>query len=144
MVDALSGFRQKVSRVAGVANAVKRLHDTGIIDLPNLGVTLQTMKNSGVYGARATITIQGSRKYPALPAVVDERGTLTYKQVDDMSAALAHGLQRVALEVEEQVAGIGLRQQCQWLGVDDLVLRNTGVALQDLQPSHDQQVRRQW
>ncbi len=92
MADAVSGFRQKVSRVAEMANAVKRLHDTGIIDLANLGVTLQTVKNSGVYGPQATMTIQGGRKYPALPAVVDERGTLTYKQVDDMSTALAHGL----------------------------------------------------
>ena len=44
MANALSGFRQKVSRVAELANAVKRLHDTGIIDLANLSVTLQTVK----------------------------------------------------------------------------------------------------
>jgi fatty-acyl-CoA synthase len=77
MADALSGLRQKVSRIAETANAVKRLRDTGIIDLANLGVTLQTVKNSRVYGPQATLTIQGGRKYPALPAVADECGTLT-------------------------------------------------------------------
>ena len=77
MAEEPGGFRQKLSRFAEMAKAAKRLHDTGIVDLGNLGVTLQTMKNSGVYGPQTTMTIQGGRKYPALPAVVDERGTLT-------------------------------------------------------------------
>ena len=104
MANALSGFRQKVSRVAELANAVKRLHDTGIIDLANLSVTLQTVKNSRVYGPQATMAIQGGRKYPSLPAVVDERGSLTYKQVDDMSTALARGLKRLGID-EGSVVG---------------------------------------
>ena len=65
------------------------MHDTGILDLGNLGVTLQTMKNSRVYGPQATMAIQGGRKFPSLPAIVDEHGTLTYRQVDDMSTARA-------------------------------------------------------
>ena len=105
MADALSGFRQKLSRVAQMTKAVKRLHATGIVDLGNLGVTVQTMKNSRIYGPQATMTIQGGRKYPALPAVVDERGTLTYQQVDDMSTALAHGLKRLGVD-EGLVVGV--------------------------------------
>jgi fatty-acyl-CoA synthase len=135
MADALSGLRQKVSRVAEMASAVKRLHDTGIIDLANLGVTLQTVKNSGVYGPQATMTIQGGRKYPALPAVVDERGTLTYKQVDDMSTALAHGLKRLGID-QGLVVGVLCRDHrgliiamaaCGKVGAR-LVLMNTGFA----------------
>ena len=135
MADALSGLRQKVSRVAEIASAVKRLHDTGIIDLANLGVTLQTMKNSGVYGPQATMTIQGGRKYPALPAVVDERGTLTYMQVDDMSTALAHGLKRLGID-QGLVVGVLCRDHrgliiamaaCGKVGAR-LVLMNTGFA----------------
>ena len=135
MADAMSGFRQKVSRVAEMASAVKRLHDTGIIDLANLGVTLQTVKNSSVYGPQATMTIQGGRKYPALPAVVDERGTLTYKQIDDMSTALAHGLKRLGID-ESLVVGVLCRDHrgliiamaaCGKVGAG-LVLMNTGFA----------------
>jgi len=135
MADILSELRQKVSRVTGMANAVKRLHDTGIIDLANLGVTLQTMKNSRVYGPQATMTIQGGRKYPSLPAVVDERGTANYKQVDDMSTALAHGLKRLGID-QGLVVGVLCRDHrgliiamaaCGKLGAR-LVLMNTGFA----------------
>jgi len=84
-------IRQRMRRFAETAHAVKRLHDTGFLDLGNLGVTLETAKNAGVYGAQAAMAIQGGRKFPSQPAVVDERGTLTYKQVDDMSTALARG-----------------------------------------------------
>jgi fatty-acyl-CoA synthase len=135
MANPLSGFRQKVSRVAELANAVKRLHDTGIIDLANLSVTLQTVKNSRVYGPQATMAIQGGRKYPSLPAVVDERGTLTYRQVDDMSTALARGLKRLGVD-EGSVVGLLCRDHrgliiamasCGKLGAR-LVLMNTGFA----------------
>ena len=105
MAEALGGIRQKLSRAAEMAKAVKRLHDTGIVDLGNLAVTLQTMKNSRVYGPLATLAIQGGRKYPSLPAVVDERGTLTYRQVDEMSTALARGLKRLGVD-EGSVVGV--------------------------------------
>jgi fatty-acyl-CoA synthase len=135
MADATSGFRRKVSHVTELANAVKRLRDTGIVDLGNLGVTLQTVKNSRIYGPQATMTIQGGRKYPSLPAVVDERGTLTYKQVDDMSTALAHGLKRLGID-EGLVVGLLCRDHrglviamaaCGKFGAR-LVLMNTGFA----------------
>jgi fatty-acyl-CoA synthase len=135
MAKAVGGIRQKLSRAAETARAVKRLRDTGIVDLGNLGVTLQTVKNSSVYGPQATLTIQGGRKYPGLPAVVDERGTLTYKQVDDMSTALAHGLKRLGID-ESLVVGILCRDHrgliiamaaCGKLGAR-LVLMNTGFA----------------
>jgi fatty-acyl-CoA synthase len=135
MADTLSGLRQKLSRAAETAKAVKRLHDTGIIDFANLAVALQTVKNSGVYGPQATMTIQGGRKYPTLPAVVDERGTLTYKQVDDMSTASAHGLKRLGID-EGSVVGLLCRDHrgliiamaaCGKVGAR-LVLMNTGFA----------------
>ena len=50
-----------------------------------------------VYGPQATMAIMGGSRYAALPAIVDERGTLTYKQVDDQSWALANGLKGLAV-----------------------------------------------
>lgn len=135
MAGALAGIRPKLSRAAQMAKAVKRLHDTGIVDLGNLGLTLQTVKNSRVYGPQATLTIQGGRKFPSLPAVVDERGTLTYKQVDDMSTGLARGLNRLGVD-EGSVVGLLCRDHrgliiamasCGKLGAR-LVLMNTGFA----------------
>jgi fatty-acyl-CoA synthase len=135
MAQALGGIRQKLSLAAETAKAVKRLCDTGIIDLSNLGVTLQTVKNSRVYGPQATMAIQGGAKYSSLPAFVDERGTLTYKQVDDMSSALARGLKKLGVD-EGAVMGLLCRDHrgliiamasCGKLGAR-LVLMNTGFA----------------
>ena len=135
MVEALGGIRQNLSRAVQTAKAVKRLHDTGVVDLGNLGLTLQTMTNSRIYGPQATLAIQGGRKFPSLPAVVDERGTLTYRQVDDMSTALARGLARLGVD-EGSVVGLLCRDHrgliiamasCGKLGAR-LVLMNTGFA----------------
>jgi len=135
MAKALGGIRQKLSRAAEMAKGVQRLHASGIVDLGNLGVTLQTVKNSRVYVPQATMAIQGGRKFPSLPAVVDERGTLTYKQVDDMSTALAHGPKRLGVN-EGTVVGLLCRDHsgliiamasCGKLGAR-LVLMNTGFA----------------
>jgi fatty-acyl-CoA synthase len=131
----ISAARQKLSRIAKTARAVKRLRDTGIIDVGNLGATLETVRNAGVYGPQASLTIQGGRKYPSLPAVVDERGTLTYKQVDDKSTALARGLNRLGIDADS-VVGLLCRDHsgliiamaaCGKLGAR-FVLLNTGFA----------------
>jgi len=66
-------IRQRMHRFGQTAHAVKRLHDTGFLDLGNLGITLETARNARVYGAQAAIAIQGGRKFPSQPAVVDER-----------------------------------------------------------------------
>jgi fatty-acyl-CoA synthase len=135
MSDGLTGIRQKLGHAAQMAKAVKRLRDTGILDLGNLGVTLETARNAGVYGAPATMAIQGGRKYPTLPAVVDERGTLTYRQVDDESTALARGLNRLGVAAGS-VVGLLCRDHrgliiamaaCGKLGART-VLMNTGFA----------------
>jgi fatty-acyl-CoA synthase len=64
MVDRIPGLRRKLRRFTKTAIAVKRLFDAGILDLGNLGMTLETAKNAEVYGPQASLTIQGGRKYP--------------------------------------------------------------------------------
>src|SRR3984885_11475706 len=135
MAKALGEIRQKLSRAAEKAKGVQRLHASGILDLGNLGATLQAVKNSRVYGPQATMAIQGGRKFPSLPAIVDEHGTLTYKQVDDMSNALARGLKSRGVD-EGSVVGLLCRDHsglvvamasCGKLGART-VLMNTGFA----------------
>jgi fatty-acyl-CoA synthase len=74
MVKALSGIRQKLSRAAEMAKGVQRLHASGIVDLGDLGATLQAVKNSRVYVPQATMAIQGGRKFPSLPAIATSAG----------------------------------------------------------------------
>ena len=135
MAKALGGIRQKLSRAAEMAKGVQRLHASGIVDLGNLAVTLQTVKNSRVYGPQATMAIQGGRKFPSLPAIVDEHGTLTYKQIDDMSNALGRGLKSLGVD-QGSVVGLLCRDHsglvvamasCGQLGART-VLMNTGFA----------------
>jgi fatty-acyl-CoA synthase len=135
MVDRIPGLRRKLRRFAKTAIAVKRLLDAGILDLGNLGMTLETAKNAGVYGPQASLTIQGGRKYPSLPAVSDERGTLTYRQVNEMSSALARGLGQFGV-TQASVVGLLCRDHhglviamaaCGKIGAR-IVLMNTGFA----------------
>ena len=67
-------IRQRMRRFRQTAHAVKRLHDTGFLDLGNLGTTLEASRNARLYGPQAAIAIQGGRKFPSQPAVVDEPG----------------------------------------------------------------------
>ncbi|KUI43568.1 acyl-CoA synthetase [Mycobacterium sp. GA-1199] len=135
MADVLAGVRQKLQHATEAARAAKRLVDTGIIDLTDLGSGVQTAKLARTYGPQATMAIQGGRKYADLPAVVDERGTLTYKQVDDQSWALAHGLQSLGVSAGS-VVGVLCRDHrglvitmaaCGKAGAR-MVLMNTGFA----------------
>ncbi|MGV0813744.1 acyl-CoA synthetase [Mycolicibacterium boenickei] len=134
-MNAIAGIRQKLGQVIENGHAVKRLVDRGVIDPRDLGATVQSAKLARTVGPQATMAIQGGRRYADLPALVDERGTLTYKQVDDQSWALAHGLQRLGLK-EGSVVGLLCRDHrgliiamagCGKLGVR-LVLMNTGFA----------------
>jgi fatty-acyl-CoA synthase len=135
MVNGPIGFREKLNRITEIAKAVNRLRERGVIDLANLSVTLETSKNAGIYGPQATMAIQGGRKYPSLPAIVDERGTLSYRQVDDDSTALARGLNELGISADS-VVGLLCRDHrgliiamaaCGKLGAR-LVLMNTGFA----------------
>lgn len=135
MLDVVGGVQQKLGRIAESATAVRRLFETGFLDLANPGAMIETAKNAPIFGPQATMAIQGGRKYAGLPAVVDERGTLTYRQVNDQSWALARGLQGLGV-TEGSVVGLLCRDHrglilamaaCGKLGAR-LVLMNTGFA----------------
>ena len=134
-MSVIGGVRQKLTQVVENGHAVTRLVARGFIEPLDLGATVQTAKLAATYGPQATMAIQGGKRFPDLPAVVDERGTLTYKQVDDMSWALAHALQKLDV-TEGSVVGLLCRDHrgliiamagCGKLGAR-LVLMNTGFA----------------
>ena len=135
MSDALTGVRQKMQHLSESGRAVARLFASGIVDVRDLNSTVQGAKLSRSYGPQATMAILGGRRYAALPAIVDERGTLTYKQVDDQSWALAHGLKGLGVSAGD-VVGVLCRDHrglvitmaaCGKLGAR-MVLMNTGFA----------------
>ncbi|WP_029106725.1 acyl-CoA synthetase [Mycobacterium sp. URHD0025] len=134
-MNAITGIRQTMGQIFESGHAVKRLVGRGIIEPLDIGATVRSAKLARQFGPQATMAIQGGRRYADLPAIVDERGALTYKQVDDQSWALAHGLQHLGLK-EGSVVGLLCRDHrgliiamagCGKLGVR-LVLMNTGFA----------------
>lgn len=135
MNDVLASVRQKLQQVSESSRALKRLIETGIIDFSDLPASVRTAKLSRAYGPQATMAIQGGRRYADLPAIADERGTLTYKQVEDQSWALAHGLRQLGV-FAGSVIGVLCRDHrgliitmaaCGKLGAR-MVLMNTGFA----------------
>ncbi|MCV7068885.1 acyl-CoA synthetase [Mycolicibacterium farcinogenes] len=134
-MNAIAGIRHTMGQIFESGHAVRRLVARGIIEPLDIGAAVRSAKLARTVGPQATMAIQGGLRYADLPAIVDERGTLTYKQVDDQSWALAHGLQRLGLK-EGSVVGLLCRDHrgliiamagCGKLGVR-LVLMNTGFA----------------
>ncbi|MGZ4620168.1 MAG: AMP-binding protein, partial [Frankiaceae bacterium] len=81
----------------------------------------------------------GSARYPNQPALVDELGTLTFAEVDEMSSAIAAGLVDRGIRAGSNV-GI-LARNSRWVGLSlsalgkagaDAVLLNTGFAAPQL------------
>ncbi|WP_179466636.1 acyl-CoA synthetase [Mycolicibacterium vinylchloridicum] len=134
-MSATTQVRQKLQRVGEAGRAIKRLIDTGFLDLTDLKSLVEVAKYSRIYGPQATMAILGRRRYASLPAIVDERGSLTYEQVDDQSWALAHGLRKLGVS-QGAVVGVLCRDHrglvlamaaCGKLGAR-MVLMNTGFA----------------
>ncbi|MFC1421134.1 acyl-CoA synthetase [Streptacidiphilus cavernicola] len=87
------------------AHAVVRLHRTGVIDLTRLDLTLRAARNNNVYGPPASMIMAVARRAPDAPALADERGVLTYRELDEQSNALANALLAMGL-TPGSVAGV--------------------------------------
>ncbi|MBB3036724.1 acyl-CoA synthetase [Hoyosella altamirensis] len=131
----MASLSTKLRHIGEVAKAAVVLKQRGIVDLSKLGVSLEAAKNSKVYGPQATMAIQGGRKYADLPAVADERGELSYGELDKQSTALARAMKELGLS-EGSAVGILARDHRGLLlsmcaagkaGIR-LVLMNTGFA----------------
>jgi fatty-acyl-CoA synthase len=131
----IDGVRRKLQHIGESGRAVQRLLASGILDVRDLKSSVDAAKLSPVYGPQATMTILGGRRYADLPAIVDERGTLTYADVDNRSWALALGLNKLGV-AQGSVVGVLCRDHrglvttmaaCGKLGAR-MVLMNTGFA----------------
>ncbi len=88
----------------------------------------------------------GAARHPDRPAVIDERGTLTYQQVHDRSDRLARALadrgvgahSRVALLCRNHRGPVETMTACAKLGAD-VVLHNTGLSAEQLGAVHTEQ-----
>jgi fatty-acyl-CoA synthase len=119
--------------------AVLRMHQIGIVNLLSPGRLLRAAKNNAKVGPQAALIMKAAAEHPDLPAVTDERGTLTYRELDAQSNSLAHALKKHGLP-DRSVVGVLARDHRGLLlaisGVARaslrLALMNTGMAKQQL------------
>ncbi|MEV5839919.1 acyl-CoA synthetase [Nocardia sp. NPDC052112] len=82
----------KLAHALEVVKALGVLRARGVSDPKKPLETLRTAKESQVYGPQATLIRHSARVAPDAPGLVDERGELTYRQLDEQSTAIARGL----------------------------------------------------
>ncbi|WP_433490645.1 AMP-binding protein [Nocardia grenadensis] len=83
--------------VAEALRAVGRLHQCGVIDLTRPDRVARMARENRIYGPPAALIMAGARHYPHRAALADERGVLTYGELDAQSNALADALRARAL-----------------------------------------------
>src|SRR5690606_41938810 len=84
--------RELVRTAADGVTALRVLSKRGMINPLQPAETLRTMRDSEIYGPFTTVLRHAVRVHGEKPAVVDERGTLTFAELDRLSDALARGL----------------------------------------------------
>ncbi|GAA5086604.1 acyl-CoA synthetase [Nocardia iowensis] len=111
------------------------LRSRGVSDPRKPLETLRTIKESQIFGPQATLIRHSARIAPDSPGLADERGELTYGQLDEQSTAIARGLQAAGI-TEGTVIGVLARDHrglilsmvaASKLGVR-VALMNTGFA----------------
>jgi fatty-acyl-CoA synthase len=78
-------------------HAVLRMHQIGIVNLLRPRRLLRAAVNNARLGPQAALIMKAAAEHPHAPAVTDERGTLTYRELDEQSNALAHALKELGL-----------------------------------------------
>ncbi|MFD6452444.1 acyl-CoA synthetase [Nocardia sp. NPDC060220] len=78
--------------VATELKAVVRLHQRGVVDLARPDIVLRVARDNKSYGPQAALIMKAAAAHPDAPALSDERGVLTYRQLDQQSNALANAL----------------------------------------------------
>ncbi|MEU7139894.1 acyl-CoA synthetase [Nocardia sp. NPDC046473] len=125
----------KVAHALENLKALGVLRSRGVSDPRKPLETLRTLRESQIFGPQATLIRHNARIAPDSPGLADERGELTYGQIDKQSTAIARGLQAAGI-TEGTVVGVLARDHrglilamvaASKLGVR-IALMNTGFA----------------
>ncbi|WP_433361551.1 acyl-CoA synthetase [Actinoplanes sp. CA-142083] len=119
--------------------AVLRMHQIGIVNLLRPRRLLRAAAGNARLGPQAALIMKAAAEHPDAPAVTDERGTLTYRDLDEQSNALAHGLKALGLPDRSVVGVLARDHRGLLLAISGtaratlrLALMNTGLSRQQL------------
>ncbi|SUA46407.1 acyl-CoA synthetase [Nocardia africana] len=78
--------------------AVAVLHRAGVVDLTRPDRLRRVAAHNRTYGPQAALIMKAAAEQPDSVALIDERGALTYRELDERSNALASALTAMGLE----------------------------------------------
>ncbi|GIE91342.1 AMP-binding protein [Actinoplanes regularis] len=86
-------------------HAVLRMHQIGIVNLLRPDRLVGAAVRNARLGPQAALIMKSAAEHPNLKALTDDRGTLSYRELDERSNALAHALKKLNLP-ERSVIGV--------------------------------------
>ncbi|WP_107658871.1 acyl-CoA synthetase [Nocardia suismassiliense] len=95
----------KLAHALETVKALGVLRSRGVSDPRKPLETIRTIKESKIFGPQATLIRHAARITPDSPGLADERGELTYGELDKQSTAIARGLQAAGI-TEGTVIGV--------------------------------------
>ncbi|MEV6770235.1 acyl-CoA synthetase [Nocardia sp. NPDC051030] len=98
MPSVLYSAQQRLAHTREAVKGLKRLRELGITDPRDPVATVRTALEARVFGPPATAVRRAARMWPERAGLADERGELTYRELDDQSNAVARGLQRMGVK----------------------------------------------
>lgn len=135
MSGLLSIPREAFRKATDAARAITVLGKRGLFDPLRPDHGIHSAVSAMRYGPFAGLVISGAHRYGTAPAIVDERGTLTFRELDEQSNAFARGLAKHGVEAGMVLAvlardhrGLVLTMAAAGKLGARLVMMNTGFA----------------
>ncbi|WP_280480217.1 AMP-binding protein [Nocardia cyriacigeorgica] len=92
--------------VTDAAAALAVLTRRGMIDPRRPADMVRTLRDAAVFGPFVTVLRHGLRRNPARVAIIDERGPLTFEELEQQSNALTHALRAEGLAPGEVMGAL--------------------------------------
>ncbi|WP_308191938.1 AMP-binding protein [Gordonia liuliyuniae] len=86
------GSNTSLAHVGDKVRAVRVLIDSGLIEIRRPRQILITLRQNRVHGPAAAMLMKAARDHPSRSAITDEQGTITFRELDQRSDALAKAL----------------------------------------------------
>ncbi|WP_280397751.1 acyl-CoA synthetase [Nocardia carnea] len=93
-----------VRKAGDMALAVNVMRKRGLFDPLRLDHAVKSMVNASKYGPFAAVVMHAVQDRPDSPAIVDEKGELTFRALDEQSNAFGRGLAERGLQAGDVVA----------------------------------------
>jgi fatty-acyl-CoA synthase len=102
-----SAKRRTKRRTRGVARSLGILYERRVIDMRRLDLSLRTLRVARRSGPFAAMILHSAHDAPSASAIVDERGTLTYGELELQANALVRGLLELGARPGDVLAILG-------------------------------------